>query len=152
MIISTDFGGLSLFHFCQLGGGRRRWLQTISVGCGAGCIKEAERKEKLQASNSCVELSSEIIITFYFYYYYYYYYCLKSYCLKKLTKQMFHAISTARELLCKWSHDNIIYNFLINGLGVIELIGRATPTFHYYIFFTIAQFSFSTCVCYGVLL
>ena len=36
------------------------------VGCGAGCIKEAERKEKLQVSDSCAELSSEIIITFYF--------------------------------------------------------------------------------------
>ena len=78
---STDFGGLRLFHFCQLGGGRRRWLQTISVECGAGCIKEAERKEKLQASDSCVELSSQIIITFY--YYYYYYYCLKKLSFKK---------------------------------------------------------------------
>ena len=36
------------------------------VGCGAGCIKEAERKEKLQVSDPCAELSSEIIITFYF--------------------------------------------------------------------------------------
>lgn len=34
MISCTDFGGLSFFHFCQLGGGRRRWLRTICVGCG----------------------------------------------------------------------------------------------------------------------
>lgn len=66
MISSTDFGGLSLFHFCQLGGGRRRWLQTISVGCRVGCVREAERKEKPQVSDPCAELSSEIIITFYF--------------------------------------------------------------------------------------
>ena len=63
---STDFGGLSLFHFCQLGGGRRRWLRTIIVWGVRGCIKEAERKEKLQVSDPCAELSSEIIITFYF--------------------------------------------------------------------------------------
>ena len=63
---STDFGGLSLFHFCQLGGGQEEVAPNNNcVGCGAGCIKEAERKEKLQVSDPCAELSSEIIITFY---------------------------------------------------------------------------------------
>ena len=64
---STDFGGLSIFHFCQLGEGQEEVAPNNNcVGCGAGCIKEAERKEKLQVSDPCGELSSEIIITFYF--------------------------------------------------------------------------------------
>ena len=34
---STNFGGLSVFHFCQLGVGRRRWLRTVIVwGVGRG--------------------------------------------------------------------------------------------------------------------
>ena len=33
---STNFGGLSVFHFCHLGGGRR-WLRTVIVwGVGRG--------------------------------------------------------------------------------------------------------------------
>lgn len=65
---STNFGGLSvLFSFLSVGRGQEEVAPNNNcVGCGVGCIKEAERKEKLQVSDPCAELSSEIIITFYF--------------------------------------------------------------------------------------